>query len=186
MRIFIHSVAVLFGALAFAVAGAGANVIEQQDYSDVDSFTLNDCGFVLEGVAETSGHLLFRVDRTGQVFLAKDTYSFRTTLTNPATGRAFFLRGQGVYHEIAATPLGGTLYEVVAIEAGVPFTIVDSTGRVVLRDRGAIRITYLFDSYGDGTPGGETVDVVDVVVHGPHPSFDTDFCQLAAELTGAA
>ena len=183
MRIFIYGIAVLVGALVFGAAGAGATVIDQHSYSDVESFTLDGCGFTLEGVAEPNGHLLFRVDQTGQVFLTKDAYSFRTTLTNPDTGRSFYLRGQGIYHEIAATPLGGTLYEVVAIEAGVPFTIEDSNGRVVLRDRGPIRTTYVFDSLGDSTPGGELVDVVDVVVHGPHPSFDTDFCALAAALT---
>ena len=140
MRIFVRSIAMLFGALVFGVAAANATVIEQQQYADVESFTLDGCGFTLEGVAETSGHLLFRVDQTGQVFLAKDAYRFQTTLTNRDTRRSFFLRGQGLYHEIAATPLGGTLYEISAVEAGVPFTIVDSTGRVVLRDRGAIRI----------------------------------------------
>ena len=186
MRIFVRSIAMLFGALVFGVAAANATVIEQQQYADVESFTLDGCGFTLEGVAETSGHLLFRVDQTGQVFLAKDAYRFQTTLTNRDTRRSFFLRGHGLYHEIAATPLGGTLYEVSAVEAGVPFTIVDSTGRVVLRDRGAIRTTYVFDSHGDSTPGGELLDVLDVVVHGPHPSLDADFCALAADLTGAS
>jgi len=183
---FFHCIGVLVAALIFGVAGAGATVIEQQTYSDVESFTLEGCAFPLEGVAVASGHLLYRIDQTGQVFLAKDTYSFRTTLTNPDTGRSFSLLGRGVYHDIAATPLGGTLYQVTAVEAGVPFTIVDSNGRVVLRDRGAIRTTYIFDSYGDGAPGGETVGLLDVVVHGPHPSLDGDFCALAAELTGAS
>jgi hypothetical protein len=186
MRIFGHGIAALVAALAFGVAGAGATVIEQRRYSDVESFTLTGCGFTLDGVAESSGHVLYRVDQTGQLFLAADAHSFRTTLTNPDTGRSFFLSGQGVYHDIAATPLGGTLYQVVAIEAGVPFTIEDSTGRVVLRDRGAIRTTYVFDSHGDGAPGGETIEVLEVVVHGPHPSLDADFCGLAAELTGAS
>ena len=186
MRIFVRGIAVLFGALAFGVAAANATVVEQHHYADVESFPLDGCGFTLAGVAETSGHLLFCVDQTGQVLLAKDAYRFRTTLTNPDTGRSFLLRGQGLYHEIAATPLGGTLHEVSAVEAGVPFTIVDSTGRVVLRDRGAIRRTYVFDSHGDSKPGGELVDVLDVVVHGPHPSLDADVCALAAELTGAS
>ena len=119
------------------------------------------------------------------MFLAKDTFSFRTVLTNPETGKWSILHGQGVYHDIKATLVGGTIYEVVAIEAGQPFVIEDSAGNIILRDRGVGRTTYLFDTFGDGRPGGTTIDVIHDVVRGPHPSFEADFCEIAAELTEA-
>lgn len=170
------------------VLGAGrgaATVIQQHHYSGTESFTLDDCGFTLEGRVAFSGHLLLRPEQTGQVFLVKDTFSFRTVLTNPETSQWFVLHGQGVYHDLEATPVGGTIYEVVAIEAGQVFVIEDSAGNVILRDRGVGRTTYLFDTLGDGRPSGRTIAVIDVVVRGPHPSFDADFCQLAAALTEA-
>ncbi len=67
------------------------------------------CRFILEGRVEASGHLLLRVEQTGQGFLAKDTFSFRTVLTNPKMSKWFVLHGQGVYHDIKATPVGGTI-----------------------------------------------------------------------------
>ena len=93
------------------------------------------------------------------------------------------LHGQGVYHDLRATPLGGGVYEVTAIETGQPFVIEDPSGRVVLRDRGAVRGTYVFDTLGDGQPGGDVLAVTDVVVHGPHPSLDDAFCEIATALT---
>ena len=63
--------------------------------------------------------------------------------------------------------------------------IEDSSGHVVVRDRGMIRQTFLFDTLGDGVPGGEFLSDTSTVVHGPHPGFAPDFpfCQIAAELT---
>jgi hypothetical protein len=96
-------------------------------------------------------------------------------------------RGKGLFHDTKATQTSGTIYEFVAIEAGQPFVIADSTGKVVVRDRGVIRTRYLFDTLGDGTPGGVFLEAIDISVHGPHPGFAEDFpfCEIAAELTGA-
>jgi hypothetical protein len=58
---------------------------------------------------------------------------------------------------------------------------------VIVRDRGVIRHTVLFDTLGDGMPGGEFLAETDTDVNGPHPGFSPDFpfCEIAAELTGA-
>jgi hypothetical protein len=57
----------------------------------------------------------------------------------------------------------------------------------VLRDRGVIRTTILFDTLGDETPGGEFLDEIDVEVSGPHPGFFLDegqFCEVVLDLIG--
>ena len=166
---------------------AAATVVGQQHYSGTDSFSFDDCGFTLVVEAEFQGHVLFRVDRAGQAFLVKDTFSFRDVLTNPETGKWFVIRGNALFHEIKATHVSGTIYEFVAVEAGQPFILEDSAGKVLVRDRGVIRHTVLFDTLGDGQPGGEFLEETDTVVHGPHPGFAEDFpfCEIAAELTGA-
>jgi hypothetical protein len=173
-------------ALAFA-QGATATVIEQQHYSDTDSFSFDDCGFTLNVEESFSGHFLLRVDKGGEAFLVKDAFSFRNVLTNPETGEWFVIRGHGVFHETQATQVSGTIYEFTSIEAGQPFVIEDSAGNVVVRDRGVIRRTALFDTLGDGQPGAVFIQEIETVVHGPHPGFADDFpfCEIAAELTGA-
>ena len=61
---------------------------------------------------------------------------------------------------------------------------MDASGRVLLRDRGAIRETYLFDTEGDAVPGGIFLEKLSLRVSGPHPGFVTDeeFCAVITPL----
>ena len=55
----------------------------------------------------------------------------------------------------------------------------------MLRDRGAIRQTYLFDTLGDGTPGGILLDLLAERVSGPHSAFflsEEEFCAVVTPL----
>ncbi len=179
-------VGVVTAALVAGGAPAGATVIEREHYSGTNEFTDTGCGFTLNVVSTFYGQSLLRVDKTGQAFLVKDTFHFRDVVTNPDTGQWFVVRGHGLFHDIKATQVEGTIYEFKAVEAGQPFVIEDSEGNVIVRDRGVIRHTYLFDTLGDSEPGGEFIEETETVVHGPHPGFADDFpfCEIAAELTG--
>ena len=108
-------------------------------------------------------------------------------LTNPDTGKRFVIRGHGVFHDTNATHVSGNIYEFTAIEAGQPFILEDAAGNVIVRDRGVIRHTALFDTLGDGVPSAEFIEETSTIVHGPHPGFadDLPFCEIAAELTDA-
>jgi len=173
--------------LALWTGPAAGTVIEQGKYSGTDSFSFDDCGFTIEGESEFSGHFVLRADKDGQAFYGKDNFSHRDVLTNADTGEWFVIRGNGLFSEIKATQVSGNIYEFVAIEAGQPFVIEDSAGNVIVRDRGVIRTTALFDTLGDGVPGAEFIEETHLSVHGPHPGFADDFpfCEIAAELTGA-
>jgi hypothetical protein len=173
--------------LALWEGPAAATVIEQAHYSGTDSFSFDDCGFTLEVESTFYGQALLRVDKGGEAFFVKDTYWYRDVLTNPDTGKWFVNRGHGVFHEIKATQVSGTIYEFVAVDAGQPFVLEDANGNVIVRDRGMIRHTALFDPLGDGAPGAEFIEETSAIVHGPHPGFADDFpfCEIAAELTGA-
>lgn len=175
-------------ALALGVGQALAVVVGQEHYSGTDTFSFNDCGFWLDGESTFHGQILFRQDKGGQAFLVKDTSFYRDVLTNRDTGEWFAIEGHALFHEVKATQVSGNVYEFVAVEAGQPFSIVDSSGNVIVRDRGMIRHTTLFDTLGDGQPGGVFIEETNTVVHGPHPGFADDFpfCEIAAELTGAA
>lgn len=182
--------AAAMGAMALLGVGgapAGATVIDRVDFSVSESFTIDDCEFPLQGESTFSvkGHL--RVDKGGQAFLEQVRFSFRNVITNPETGRWFVELGHTQSHDIRATQVEGTVVEFVGQHAAQPYVIEDSAGNVIVRDRGVIRETYLFDTLGDGTPGGEFLEVTNTVVHGPHPSLaeDFSFCEIAAQLTGA-
>ena len=166
---------------------AAAKVIGQEHYSGTDSFSFDACGFWLDVESEFSGNALLRVDKGGQAFLARDTFSYRDVYTNRDTGEWFVIRGHATFHEVEGTLVEGTIYEFQSIEAGQPFVLEDAAGNVVARDRGMIRRTVLFDTLGDGEPGGVLLEEAVDSVQGPHPGFADDFpfCEIAAELTGA-
>jgi hypothetical protein len=173
--------------LAVGAGPAGATVIEHERFSETDTFTDTSCGFTLQVQSTSSGQTLLRVDKTGQAFLEHTNVRFRDVVTNPETGGFFVVRGHALYHEIRATQVSDTVYEFVAVEAGQPFVLEDAAGHVIVRDRGVIRHTFLFDTLGDSQPGGVFLVETDTVVHGPHLGFEPDFpfCEIAAELTGA-
>lgn len=52
------------------------------------------------------------------------------------------------------THVEGTIFKFTFVETGQAFVVEDSDGGVVARNRGALRVTYLFDTLGDGEPGG--------------------------------
>ena len=173
--------------LAFGAGPAGATVVEKGFYSGTDSSSFDDCGFRLDVESTFSGHFVLRAVKGGEAFLGKDNFRFRDVLTNPKTGEWFVVRGNGLFSEIKATQVSGNIYEFVAIEAGQPFVLEDSAGHVIVRDRGVIRHTALFDTLGDGEPSAELIEETHTSVRGPHPGFAEDFpfCEIAAQLTGA-
>jgi hypothetical protein len=80
----------------------------------------------------------------------------------------------------------GDVYEFTLTRAGIE-RVVDGDGDVVLRDSGVFRMTYLFDTLGDGQPGGEFLEELIVSVSGPHPLLEMDedaFCAMVHELIG--
>lgn len=173
-------------AVAVLAVAAGATVVEKGTYSNPYSFTFDDCGFdvLVEGV--DSGHYSIRAGKgkTDTAFFLHDNYSYSNTQTNVETGAFFTVRGHAVFNEIKATPVGGNIFEFEAVEAGQPFAIYDSAGNLVLRDRGSIHHHVLFDTLGDDDPGGVDLGYLGADVHGPHPGFNTDPCEIITPLIG--
>lgn len=89
--------------------------------------------------------------------------------------------------DVRATNVGGSVFEFVTHEVGQVFVVRDMDGNLVLRDRGRIAWTYLFDTLGDTEPGGVELDELDVRVSGPHPGYDIsdeDYCAAVQDLIG--
>ena len=177
------------GATALSLAGgqALATVVDSGFYSDEPyAFGYDDCGFDVSVEGTSSGHFRIRAGKgaTETAFFLSDNYSYTETHTNVETGAFVTIKGDAVFNEIKATPLGGNIFRFEAVEAGRPFELYDSEGNLVARDRGSIQRTALFDTLGDDEPGGVFLEDLGADVHGPHPGFD-DFCALVTPLIGS-
>ncbi len=167
---------------------AGATVIQRGGYvsPSVDDYEL--CGIAVheEGVFTGTVHLRVGKGVAESAFFAHDHFAYAFTITNPENGRYFTTEGKGVFNETNATRVGETTFEFTSIEAGQTFVLRDPSGSAVLRDRGRVRSTILFDTLGDDTPGGELVAWLDDDLAGPHPGFIFDdegrFCSVVQEL----
>ena len=176
------------GVAVLALTGAAsATVIQKTTYAGTDEYTYDDCGFPIHVTAEFSGTYHLRAHKDGQSFPEFNNYTSREVHTNTENGKWFVVRANGMHHDIKSTQVSDTIYEFVSIDAGQPFVLEDSSGKVVARDRGVIRTRYLWDTLGDGQPGGVFLGILDNSVRGPHPGFADDFpfCEIAAKLTGA-
>lgn len=137
--------------------------------SEQDHFEL--CGLDVHYELEFSGRVRVREGKNADAgaFFLQDNYSSLETFTNTANGKYFTISADGVFQDLKATHVEGSIFEFVSHNVGQPFVVRDMDGRVVLRDRGAITLTYLFDTFGDDMPGGELVSEPDFRGLGPAP-----------------
>ena len=161
---------------------AQATVTDQTHYSVSDSFPDVICGVPVRH--DTAVHGVFHI-RVGTGDLASsfyflDNYDGMSLVTNEANGNFVRFEHNGIGHDVKGTRVSGSIFMFTTTEAGQPNTIIDMTGRVVSRDRGVIRETYLFDTLGDDTPGGVYLEQLGLQVNGPHPSFFFDENQACA------
>ena len=169
-------------ALSLAAGPVGATVIQREHYSADYSFSFDDCGYWLDVSGHTEGTFHIRVGKGDQTtaFFAHDNYSFLETWTRRDTGETFTLGANGLFQETTATNIEGTIFEFTSVTAGQPFTVWDSDGNVIVRDRGVVRQVIQFDTLGDDVPGGEFVADVSISLSGPHPGFTFDVCAVLA------
>lgn len=152
---------------------AEAAIFERFDVDERFEATFPVCGIEVDYVDEFSsqGHIREGTGKRAGAFFLHERFSGVETFTNPENGKFFTISHDLVFKEIKATPVGGNVFEFVDHEAGQPFVVRDMDGNVVLRDRGLISATYLFDTGGDDVPGGEFIELLDLRVSGPHPGF---------------
>jgi len=178
--------AVLIAALALA-APAQATVVDRDHYSAPYSDDFELCGFSIHTEGVVSGNFRIRAGKhdLDTAFFALDNYAYSETWTNTENGRTLTLWGDAVIRDVSARHVSGSIFEFTTVESGRPFNLADASGRVLLRDRGAIRTTYLFDTEGDDTPGGVFLEELAVRVSGPHPGFgmsEDEFCAVITPL----
>ena len=169
------------------VPSASAEMVERERFSEPISKDYEQCGIGVHEEGEVIRSIQFRVGKgkLESAFFEHLNYRLATTISNPENGKYVTVHAHTVVQDMQATRAGGTLVEVTILEAGQPRVLRDMSGNVVLRDRGAIRNTVLFDTLGDDTPGGAIVQVLAEEVHGPHPGLsDAEFCAMLQEQLG--
>jgi poly(3-hydroxybutyrate) depolymerase len=166
---------------AAATAAGGPEVV-----SDTYGGQNVECGYPIDiaGTFTSSALTRIRSPKDPSTFFDHERYSFREVWTNTATGAWFVIRGSSLGADLTAKRIEGNVFEYTSMQAGQPFVVEDSTGRVVSRDRGVIRFRVQWDTGGDTDPAREFVDFLGLELKGPHPGFDTDNCTYAKDLIG--
>jgi hypothetical protein len=166
--------------LASAVAGLVAAPAAQgaifADVRFVDipyAFDEEICGIDvhIEGTVTGTSKVRTGKGKLDSAFFEHTNSAYSETWT-AANGRSVTVTGNANFNEVKAVPLGGSVFRFTQVEAGQPFRLYDAQGNLLLRDRGSIRFSIIFDTLGDATPGGIVIEELEPSVRGPHPGFD--------------
>lgn len=165
------------------------HVYDQGDYDNPYKFKDDSCAFPFKVKGRAWGSYITTIvsGSHGEAFLAHNRYRFKEVLTNPANGKKMYTSGRGYFREIEGRHAKGDLWKFDSLETGRPFVVRDANRNIVLIDHGKIFTTVLFDTLGDGKPGGKEVEeTFSKVLYGSFPSRepDFDFCALVSQLIG--
>ena len=162
MRItpFLAASAGLVASMLVAAVPASAQI----DVRGHDSFTyddtFSDCGIddiAVHGVVDSVFLARAVKSSDGQAWFGHNNYDVRETYTNPANGRSFSLQSNGNWREIHAEHLEGNLWRFDWKDSGATFVLRDASGAVLVRDRGTVSGSTVWDLRGDGELGGDFV-----------------------------
>jgi hypothetical protein len=167
------------------VPAANATMLERFRFVD-DPYAFDEtiCGIDLrgEGTATGAGRTRTGKGKLASAFFVHVNFAYSETWTAD-NGQVVTVTGKSNNNEVKAVPLGDNVFRFTDTQAGQPFRLYDSEGKLLLRDRGVIRATFDFDTLGDDEPGGEFVQDVDLSVRGPHPGFeDETLCPVLVPL----
>ena len=164
-------------ALTMVAGPASATIIERERFTQDYEFDAWDCGYEMHVVGTESHLFQVRADKKldGNAFFT-DNYQYRETWT-AADGRSFTLSANGVFKDVKAKSVGGSLYE---------FTFHEAVSRSSSRTRQepsclATAGTSPVPSRSISIDGSENFELQ---VKGPHPMLDADLCKAVEPLTG--
>ncbi|HSV41428.1 MAG TPA: hypothetical protein VLI04_21875 [Nocardioidaceae bacterium] len=161
MKTGLVAAAVTMGVAASLVpAGAQAELYDGGRFTDSFVETVSECGFKkLVHVVDISVVYKLRtiVDDGQTEYLFQAIQHSVETYTNPKNGRWFTLAVDANHRETDGHHVEGTIWEFTAKGSGASFTVTDESGAVIFRDTGTYETTFLFETFGDDSPGGEVL-----------------------------
>jgi hypothetical protein len=169
-------------------APAHATLFDRFHFAFTDSVQEDVCGIDARIDTDLRGTVVLRYVNDGrdQAFVGHGTVNGSDTFTNLSTGESFRIEFVIREGDMTGEHVEGDIYRFRGATAGNE-RVIDGDGELVLHDSGVIRRTYLFDTLGDGVPGGELVDLESEAVRGPHPLYEMDdaaFCDMVHDLIG--
>jgi hypothetical protein len=158
---------------------ASATMYEQGTYAGSDSWEWDDCGFAVDASSTFGGRYHTREGKNADAgaFYSFNNFWWREVHVPRNGGRTLVIEANAVFNETQGTRVSGTVFEFHAVVPGMT-TISDTSGNVLLRDRGVVKQVYRIDTLGDGTPGGTDFEMLSYTWSGPHPGETTDLCTL--------
>ena len=156
-----------------ALGSASATVLHGSDVASY-SGSYEDCGFIVDVVGEfSSEHSMARLGKgdAASAFFGHDTYTCRETHTRRDTGKVLILTDRALIHDVRAERVDGSVFQFTTDNVG-QFMVTTQDGSIVSRDGGHIRTTYLFDTRGDSTPGGDFIEFLSEEFNGHFGDFD--------------
>lgn len=169
---------------------ANAGQLESGTFEFQTDETFDDCGFAVREVSVGYGNYSISkgTKKTGgEFFRVKQHIRFEGTFTNVESGAYFTVDWHTYWREMPATIVDedGPIVTYQTKESGVWDTFRDSSGKVRYRSTGNLVFEYVFDTGGDGTPGGGKFISEDFIrTSGNWQTWDADFCAIVDELIG--
>lgn len=190
-RLPVFLVAAGIAALSLTAAPtANAGQLESGTFDDSFSDTFDDCGYDVVEEAHIVGRYTISKGTKqtgGEFFRVHQQAAYEGTLTNVATGAYFTETWKTNFREMPATIVdeNGPVVTYQTKESGVWDVLRDSSGKVRYRSAGNLVFSYVFDTGGDGAPGGgEFISEDFVRTSGNWQTFDADFCDIVDDLIG--
>jgi hypothetical protein len=167
--------AVAVAALLVVPAAQGAIFERSRLVDEPYSFQDVICGIdvQIEGTLTEAQRIRTGTGKLATAFLDHINADFSETWT-AANGSFVTVSGHFTSNDVKVVPLGDNVFRFTAVQAGQPFRLYDSQGNLLLRDRGVIRFSFIFDTLGDATLGGVVIEELEPSIRGPHPGFDDE------------
>ena len=182
----IAQAAVAAAALAVvAAAPADAALYSHERFDFTFAETFDECGITIDhSAAGRAGFSIRTIKGTDEAYLGWQQLSAVDTVTNPENGHFFTISKRSLFRETKGTHLDGDIWSFDSKTSGASFTVRDSSGAVLYRDSGTIRMDATYDLLGDGQPGGEQIGEPEITALNGRFT-EVDFCEdLVGPLLG--
>jgi dienelactone hydrolase len=161
----------------WSAAPAAATVTDRSRQTTPYEYENWDCGYPIDVVGVAYDQMQLRVDsRTGNTYFT-DNYAWSETWT-AAHGGVFKVSGNGVFKDVKAQHVDGSIWAFTQHNTGQPIVISDASGKVLSRDRGNFTETFTVD-----VENGVLVDYT-AKIAAPHPMIGGDLCLVVRPITG--
>lgn len=176
--------------LMVTAPAATAAPYERGTFDDSFSSSFDDCGFDVSAEERFVGRYTISKGTPqtgGEFFRVHQQVTYTGRYTNEVTGDFFTQTWKTNFQELPARIVddNGPVVTYRTHESGVWDVIRDSSGTVRYRSTGNVVFQYLFDTGGDGAPGGGIfLDEEFIRTSGNFETFDADFCDIVNNLIG--